>query len=201
MFNDLPVLQKLIRQLQKIPYLASKNLYRVAFYLIKSRKEDIELLCSTILHAKDYIKICPICFNLTEDSDICTICSSKNRDKSSICVIETWHDLLAIERAGGFQGVYHILGGVLCPLEGVGPENLNIQPLIKRIDKNCKEIILATNSTPEGEATASFISAKLEDLNLDLKISRLASGMPIGSTLEYMDRVTIYKALSGRRPF
>jgi len=132
---------------------------------------------------------------------LCSICSSKRRDKPSICVVETWHDLFAIERAGGFEGVFHILGGVLCPLEGVGPENLNIQSLLKRVDKTVKEIIFATNSTPEGEATASFISSKIAEKNSDVIISRLASGVPIGSTLEYMDRVTIYKALSGRRPF
>lgn len=206
MFNNLPALQKLIRQLQKVPYLASKNIYRVAFYFLNNKQEDLELLCSAILQAKKEIKFCSVCFNLTQSSNLCSICSDQHRDKSLICVVETWHDLLALERAGGFTGVYHILGGSLCPLEGIGSENLNIDSLLKRIDSSIQEIIFATNSTPEGEATASFISSKLEDLRLNTKdldfgISRLASGVPIGSSLEYMDRVTIHKALSGRRPF
>ncbi len=206
MFKELPSLQKLIRQLQKVPYLATKNIYRVALHFVNSKQEDLDLLCATILQAKKDVKVCSACFNLTQENDLCPICSSTNRDKSVICVLETWHDLFAIERAGGYQGVYHILGGSLCPLEGIGPEELNIDPLLKRIDQSVKEVIFATNSTPEGEATASFISAKLEDLRsssdkIDFEISRLASGVPIGSSLEYMDRVTIYKALSGRRPF
>ncbi|MBD3272870.1 recombination protein RecR [Candidatus Dependentiae bacterium] len=206
MFRGLPSLQKLVRQLQKVPYLASKNVYRVALHFLNTKQDDLELLCSTILQVKKDVKICSICFNLTQDSDICSICSSKNRDNFQICVLETWHDLFAIERAGGYQGVYHILGGSLCPLEGIGPEELNIKSLINRVNEKTQEIIFATNSTPEGEATASFISSKLEDLRsksekLNFKISRLASGVPIGSSLEYMDRVTIYKALSGRRPF
>ncbi|MFH1461322.1 MAG: recombination mediator RecR [bacterium] len=206
MFRNLPALQKLIRQLQKVPYLASKNIYRVAFYFLNNKQEDLELLCAAILQAKKEVKFCSLCFNLTQGSKLCPICGDQNREKFLICVVETWHDLLAIERAGGFAGVYHILGGSLCPLEGIGPENLNIDSLLKRIDDTTQEIIFATNSTPEGEATASFISSKLEDLRFSKKdlsfgISRLASGVPIGSSLEYMDRVTIYKALSGRRPF
>ena len=206
MFKDLPSLQKLIRQLQKVPYLASKNIYRVALYFLNSKQEDLEFLCSAILQAKKDVKFCSVCFNLTQGNNLCPICSSTGRDKSVICVLETWHDLFAIERAGGYSGVYHILGGSLCPLEGVGPEELSIDPLLKRIDESIKEVIFATNSTPEGEATASFISSKLESLKsnsekIDFEISRLASGVPIGSSLEYIDRVTIYKALSGRRPF
>jgi recombination protein RecR len=206
MFKELPELQKLIRQLQRVPYLASKNIYRVALYFLNSKQEELDVLCSSIMQAKKEIGYCPICFNLSQKSKHCSICIDSSREKSFICVVETWHDLLALERAGGFNGVYHILGGSLCPLEGVGPENLNIDSLIKRMNSSVSEIIFATNSTPEGEATASFISTKLEDLRLSNKdlnftISRLASGVPIGSSLEYMDRVTIHKALSGRRPF
>ena len=201
MFKSLPALQTLIRQLQKVPYLASKNIYRVAFYFLTSKSEQVEQLCNTILEAKKNIKTCPICFNFTQDSQYCWICSSSKRDKFVICVVETWHDLFAIEKAGGFDGVYHVLGGVISPLEGVGPDDLNVEHLLKRIDKSVKEIIFATNPTPEGEATASFISSRLVDLDFDVSVSKLASGVPIGSSLEYMDRVTIYKAMSGRRPF
>ena len=115
-------------------------------------------------------------------------------------MVESWHDLVAIERAGGYDGVYHVLGGALCPLDGIGPEDLTIDALLKRVvSSKISEIILATNPTPEGEATASFIASKLTDSKL--KVSKLVSGVPIGSSLEKMDRITVYKALSGRRPF
>jgi len=203
MFNTLPDLQKLLRQLQKIPYLASKNLYRVALHFLTSDIANLEKFCDTLLQARKNITSCTTCFNLTQGSDICSICSSRKRDLSVVCVVETWHDLVAIEKAGGYQGVYHVLGGSICPLEGVGPDDLHINALLKRADNNVKEIIFATNPTPEGEATASFISSKLSERPAcsGIAISKLASGVPIGSSLEYMDRVTIYKALSGRRPF
>jgi recombination protein RecR len=126
------------------------------------------------------------------------LCSSPGRDKTTICVVETWLDLQAIEKMGDFRGVYHVLGGALCPLEGIGPDNLSINALIKRITPDVRELIFATNPTPEGEATASFISSKIM---MPVAVSKLASGVPIGSSLEYMDRITIHKALSGRRPF
>jgi recombination protein RecR len=201
MFQDLPSLQKLIRQLQKVPYLASKNIYRVAAYFLNNQTKDIEQFCRVLMEAKKNIKNCSICFNWTEGKDCCDVCSSDKRDKSIICVVETWHDLMAIEKTGGYLGVYHVLGGALCPLEGIGQEDLNIDSFFKRLNKNIKEVIFATNPTPEGEATASFISSKLDDMDLNISISKLASGVPIGSCLEYMDRVTIHKALSGRRPF
>lgn len=201
MFQDLPSLQKLIRQLQKVPYLASKNIYRVAAYYLNSSTKDIEQFCQVLLEAKKNIKNCSLCFNWTESGDCCEVCSSDKRDKSIICVVETWHDLMAIEKTGGYLGVYHVLGGALCPLEGIGQEDLNIDSFFKRINKDTKEVIFATNPTPEGEATASFISSKLDDMNLNISVSKLASGVPIGSCLEYMDRVTIHKALAGRRPF
>ena len=199
MLKELPSLQHLIRQLQNVPYLASKNIYRIAMYFVYSDEKKIEQLCAAIIEAKKKIKICSICCNWTESGNLCSFCASTRRDKSIICVVETWHDLLAIEKVGEFNGVYHVLGGALCPLEGVGPDDLHIDSLIKRVDDSVKEIILATNPTPEGEATASFISSKVEGRSLI--VSRLASGIPIGSSLEYMDKVTIHNALSGRRLF
>ncbi len=201
MFQNLPSLQKLLKQLQKVPFLASKNIYRVAAHFLSSQQRDVEQFCQVLLEAKKNIKNCSICFNWTESGAICEICTSEKRDKSIICVVETWHDLIAIEKVGSFQGGYHVLGGVLCPLEGIGQEDLNINSFLKRVDHRIKEIIFATNPTPEGEATASFIFSKLAEKNLNISISKLASGVPIGSSLEYMDRVTIHKALSGRRPF
>ena len=199
MFVHLPIFQQLIRQLQRVPYLASKNVYKVALYLLTSDQRSVEQLCATILDAKAALKPCTRCFNWTEGTELCTICSSPKRDQSVICVVETWLDLFAIENAGEFSGVYHVLGGALCPLEGIGPDQLTINTLVARIDQNVKELIFATNPTPEGEATASFIWSKIK--KQPIALSRLASGVPIGSMLEYMDRVTISKAMLGRRPF
>lgn len=199
MIKHIPSLEKLIRQLQHVPYLASKNLYRVAAYFLSSDQRSIDYLCQAILEAKEKVRPCKCCFNWTQMSDLCVICANDKRDRTSICVVETWHDLLAIERTQDYHGLYHILGGILCPLEGVGPDDLTIDALLLRIDENVREVILATNPTPEGEATASYIVSKLEDKSL--LISRLASGIPIGYSLEQMDRVTIHKAIAGRRPF
>jgi recombination protein RecR len=199
MLAGLPSLQKLIRQLQRVPYLASKNVYRVAFYLLTTDQRSLEQLCQTMLETKKALKLCALCRNWTEENELCSICISTKRDKDIICVVETWHDLMALENAGQFAGVYHVLGGSLCPLEGVGPDQLAIEPLLMRISARTKELIFATNPTPEGEATASYIASKMTLPTI--RISKLASGVPIGSSLEYMDRVTICKALMGRQPF
>lgn len=200
MLRALPTLEKLIRQLQRVPYLASKNIYRVALYFLQQDIKQVEQFCAVVLEAKRKLVPCRICFNWAESDNQCFVCSQSKRDASVICVVETWHDLLAIEKSGSYQGVYHVLGGVLCPLEGIGVEDLHIAPLLTRLkDRKIKEVIFATNPTPEGEATASFIASKLKDASI--VISRLASGVPIGSSLEYLDRVTIFKALTGRRPF
>lgn len=200
MISQLPALQKLIRQLQRVPYLASKNVYRVASHFLTNDDKQIEAFCQAILEAKKKIKPCQVCFNWTEQHEACAICSSVKRDHRMICVVETWHDLWALENAGEYHGVYHVLGGALCPLEGVGPDHLTIRQLLVRLAAgDIDELIFATNPTPEGEATASYIHAKIS--KLPVKVSRLASGVPIGATLEYMDRVTISKALLGRRPF
>jgi recombination protein RecR len=127
-------------------------------------------------------------------------CVSSRRDQSLVCIVETWQELLCIEKTNGYNGVYHVLGGVISPLDGIGPENLTIAQLVARVDSGAVlEVVLATNQTPEGEATAAFIASKLEDKNI--KISCLARGLPVGSSLDTMDRVTVYKALSERRPF
>ncbi len=199
MFKELPTLQRLMRQLQNVPYLASKNIYKVATHFLKSDEKQIDQFCVVLQEVKKKIKHCSVCFNWTEDNSLCFICSSECRDKGIICVVETWHDLLAIEKTGDYKGVYHVLGGALYPLEGIGSDDLTIDTLIKRIDANIKELIFATNPTPEGEATASFIASKLDEKIISM--SKLASGVPIGSSLEYMDRITVCKALAGRRPF
>jgi recombination protein RecR len=199
MIGQLPTFQKLVRQLQRLPYLASKNVYKVAAYFLTADTKTVEQLCAVILEAKKSITPCIHCFNWTEGLTECSICLSEKRDKSVICVVETWHDLFAIESVGEYKGVYHVLGGALSPLEGIGSDQLTLQPLLARLNATTKELILATNPTPEGEATASYIWSKMNGLKIP--ISRLASGVPTGSSLEYMDRVTIGKALVGRRPF
>ncbi|MFH0898498.1 MAG: toprim domain-containing protein, partial [bacterium] len=173
MFQQLPTFQKLIRCLQKVPYLASKNVYRVATYFLKSDAQTVEHLCNVILEAKTKIKECRICCNWAEQGDVCGICSAKNRDHNIICVVETWHDLWAIERMGEHSGAYHVLGGVLCPMEGVGPDDLSIGQLLGRLNNEIKEIIFATNPTPEGEATASYIVSKV-DPSFPIVFSKLA---------------------------
>jgi recombination protein RecR len=199
MFWQLPAFQQLIRQLQRVPYLASKNVYKVAIHFLTSDSAAVEHLCATILEAKKKLHPCVRCCNWAEDGDLCTICNNQRRNHSIICVIETWYDLFAIENAGEYNGVYHVLGGALCPLEGIGPNQLTIPTFLKRLDSTVKEVIFATNPTPEGEATASYIWSKIDKKSVH--ISKLASGVPTGSTLEYMDRVTIGKALLGRQPF
>ncbi len=200
MIEKLPSLAHLIKLLQQVPYLATRNVYRVANYLLTLDDKRAQQLCDAIMHARIKIIPCFICFAWQEVGGACLFCSSKKRDQSLICVVETLQDLMAVEKTGGYTGVYHVLGGSICPLDGVGPEDLTIQPLIKRAEKNdALEIILATNQTPEGGATAAYIAKKIEHTNV--KLSCLARGVPVGSSLEYMDRLTVFKALSERRPF
>lgn len=200
MIEKLPSLAHLIRLLQQIPYLANKNVYSVANYLLTLDNKRVQQLCDAIMHARLKIGSCAICFAWQEVGALCLFCSNKKRDQLLICAVETWQDLIAIEKTGGYTGIYHVLGGAICPLDGVGPENLTIQQLVKRAEENdVQEIILATNQTPEGEATAAYIAKKIEHTNV--KLSCLARGVPVGSSLKYMDRLTVFKALSERRPF
>lgn len=199
MLTHLPSLQRLVRHLQRIPYLASKNVYRVADYFLKSEQQALEQFCQVLLAAKAGVLPCRVCYNWAEGNELCAVCASPRRDTQCICVVESWLDLVAIEKAGGYNGVYHVLGGALCPLDGIGPSQLTITQLLERLATHQGELIFATNPTPEGEATASFISSKLNNNNI--AVSRLASGVPTGSSLEQMDRITIHKALVGRRPF
>jgi recombination protein RecR len=200
MLRELPALERLVRLLQGVPYLASKNVYKVALHFLESSDKQLDGFIEALLEAKKSMKHCGVCFNWTQAAEQCFVCTQPRRNKRVICVVETWHDLLALEKAGGYDGVYHVLGGALSPLEGIGPDALRIAPLLKRIEGcEVQELIFATNPTPEGEATASYISSKLKDF--PLAISKLASGVPIGSSLESMDRITVYKALLGRRPY
>lgn len=200
MLDELPSLVQLLKVLQQVPYLASKNLYRVTSHFLHMKQSQIEGFCMALLDAKKKLTKCITCFCWQEVEQSCLFCSSPKRDQLTVCVVETWQEILAIEKTKGYLGVYHVLGGVICPLDGIGPEDLTIESLVERVDKNSvKEIILATNQTPEGEATAAFIAHKLKGKKV--QITCLARGLPVGSSLEAMDRLTVYKALSERRPF
>ena len=200
MIEQVPHLAQLLKLLQQVPYLASKNLYRVATHFLTMNEQQVERFCAMLLQARQHVVQCPICFCWQEKDGNCLFCSAQKRDQTVVCVVETWHELLAIEKTKGYTGVYHVLGGVISPLHGIGPDELTIAPLLARVQQyKVKEIILATNQTPEGEATAAYIARKLADS--DLLVSCLARGLPVGSALEAMDRLTVFKALSERRPF
>ncbi len=201
--NDVPSLQTLLKQLQQVPYLASKNLYRVAAHFLSLDAKRTEQFCQAIMAAKERIVHCPDCYTWVEKDRNCVFCHSTRRNKKIICVVETWQELIAIEKTGGYQGLYHVLGGAISPLDGINPADLTISALISRIASvgEIEEIILATNQTPEGEATAAYIASQFNKHNLAVRVTCLARGIPVGSSLEYMDRLTVFKALSERRPF
>ena len=201
--DNMPHLQQLLRQLQQVPYLASKNLYRVAHFFLQMDERKLEQFIHTLKEMHLHIVQCETCCAWKERDMSCTWCAEAHRDQSIICVVETWHDLCAIEKSGAFPGSYHVLGSALCPLEGIGPEDLTIEQLMTRVQKDCKEIILPMNQTPEGEATAAFIARRLEPFvhTHSLKITCLSRGVPVGSSLEMMDRLTVFKAMAERRNF
>ncbi|MDQ5940539.1 MAG: recombination protein RecR [Candidatus Dependentiae bacterium] len=196
--RDLPSLQALIQQLRHIPYVASKQVYRVALYLLTAPEERSVKLLDAITQARQAVTPCELCGNWAERAVRCTVCSDPKRDESLLCVVEQWPDLYAIERLGEYRGRYHVLGGVLSPLEGVGPDQLRIAGLVSRLAiEPVREVIFAINPTPEGEATMGYIRTKMPSSGI--VFSRLASGMPTGSHLAYLDRTTIHRALAGRQ--
>lgn len=198
MVDQIPSMKQLIRHLQQVPYLASKNLYKVVTHFLDMDEAEFKQFCHILQSAKASIVRCQTCFVFQEKLGSCLICADPTRNKSIICVVESWQDMLSIERTQGFSGLYHVLGGVISPLDGIGPQDLTIQELIDRADDSVQEIILALNQTPEGEATAAYIGKKLEKSSSLLTC--LAKGVPVGSSLEYIDRLTMVKALHGRRP-
>ncbi len=183
-------------QLRRLPGVGSKSALRIAYHIIDMSEEDVRRLADTLVQAKREIHFCCICHNLT-DGDVCAVCGDPKRDKSIVCVVEQPQDAMAMERSHGYTGVYHILHGCLSPLDGIGPEDLTIRELMQRIDAGgIKEIILATNSNVEGEATAGYLTQLLR--TKEVVISRIAHGLPIGSDLEYVDELTLAKALENR---
>ena len=188
---------RLINELSKLPGVGSKTAQRLAFYIINMPGEEVNQLASAIAEVKDKIRYCQICQNITDVSP-CRICSNLQRDTSVICVVEDPRDVIAMERTRDFRGLYHVLHGVISPMNGVGPDDIKIKELINRIaDDKVKEVILATNPNVEGEATAVYISRLLKPMGI--KVTRIAHGLPVGGDLEYADEVTLSKALQGRR--
>ena len=184
----------LIEQLSKLPGVGRKTAQRLAFYILKSDNEDIKNLSDAITNIKKNIIFCDCCGIMTENN-ICEICTDSEREDSVICVVEEPQDIYAFEKTNSFKGRYHVLGGVLSPLDGVGPDDLNLKNLYERVE-NDMEIILATNPSIEGDTTSLYLAKMLE--NLGAKVTRLARGLPVGSDLEYMDELTLARAMEGR---
>ncbi len=190
--------QKAIEELAKMPSIGKKTAQRIAFYLLKSQDKTVDDLVEALKALKEKVHYCSICFGVTEE-DPCPICTSPKRNPSLLCIVSEASDLLALERTKGYKGHYHVLGGTLSPLDGIGPDDLHIKELLNRLENNeqIKEIIIATNPNVEGEATALYISKLLKPLGL--KITRIARGLQAGSDLDYVDQVSLLRALDERR--
>jgi recombination protein RecR len=190
-------IQDLIDELARLPGIGPKSAQRLAFYMVKAPAPDARRLAEAIVAAKDKVRFCRECFGVSE-GDLCRICRDPGRDASVICVVEESKDQAAVEKAGVVKGRYHILGGAISPLEGIGPDDLRVQELLDRVARDhVEEVILATNPNLEGNATAMYVAALLKPLGV--KVTRLASGLPVGGDLEYADEVTLGQALEGRR--
>ena len=194
-----PPLQRLITELSKLPGVGGRTAQRLAFHVLRSSDEDAMALADAIREVKQRIGLCEVCFNLA-DGPMCRICADERRDPELICVVEEPSDVISIERTHEFQGRYHVLGGALSPIDGVDPEDLKIAELYERLQSGVlREIVIATNPTTTGEATALHIAAGLRERDPELSVTRLASGLPVGADLEYADELTLGRALSGRR--
>ncbi len=190
-------LARLIEQLQRLPGIGAKSAQRLAFHILRTPRQEAEELCEAVQHVKDRVTYCSRCHNITE-TDPCAFCTSTTRDHKVICVVEEPQNVTVIEKTRDFKGVYHVLMGALSPLQGVGPDDLQIKSLLSRVGEGgLVEIILATNPTVEGEATAIYLARLIKPLGV--KVTRIAMGVPVGGDLEYADEVTVHKALEGRR--
>jgi recombination protein RecR len=190
-------LARLIQEFKRLPGIGQKSAQRIAFHVLRASREDAERLATAVLDVKDKLGLCSVCNNIS-DGELCLFCRDPRRDQSVICVVEEPHSILPIETTRAFSGIYHVLHGSISPLRGVGPEQLRIKGLLERIQKGeLRELILATNPTIEGEATAVYLSRLLKPLGL--KVTRIAMGIPVGSDLDYADEVTMSKSLENRR--
>ena len=195
--NQLGPLVRLTEQLQRLPSIGPKSAQRLAFHLLTQPREEVDQLCDAIRDLKELISYCSVCSNIT-DRDPCFYCTDHSRDRRIICVVETPHNVAAVERTRDFKGAYHVLMGALSPLKGVGPDDLHIKGLLERVGADeVHEVILATNPNVEGEATALYLAKLLKPLGV--RVTRIAMGVPVGSDLEYADEITMLKAMEGRR--
>lgn len=192
-----PSIEKLIEAFERLPSIGNKTAARLAFYILNASKEETNEFIEAIVNAKNNLKYCSTCFNIS-DNDPCPICSNLSRDKSSICVVEDVKDVVAMEKTHEFKGLYHVLHGSISPMNGIGPDDIKIKELLARLmDGQVKEVIIATNPRVEGEATAIYLSKLIKPLGIS--VTRIAHGIPVGGDLEYTDEVTLSKALEGRR--
>ena len=190
-------MQRLLDELGRLPGIGPKSAQRIAYYLLEADADQAERLARAILDLKRQVHFCPVCFNYAT-RDTCDICADPSRDRTKICVVSEPRDVQAIERTGAYHGLYHVLGGVISPMDKIGPEQLHVRELIARLsDGKIQEVILATNPDIEGEATATYIARILKPMGV--KCTRIAHGVPVGSDLEYADEVTLSKAMEGRR--
>ena len=188
-------INKLIEELAALPGIGSKSAQRLAFHLINMPKDKVDRLATTIMEAKGNVRYCKECYTLT-DKEICPICANKNRNHAQIMVVENSRDLAAYEKTGKYEGVYHVLHGAISPMLGIGPGDIKLKELISRLEGDVDEVIIATNSSLEGETTAMYISKLIKPTGI--KVTRIASGVPVGGDLEYIDEVTLLRALEGR---
>lgn len=188
-------ISKLIEEFSKLPGIGGKSAARLAFHIINMPREQVQALSDALIYAKDNVKYCSCCYTLT-DEDMCPICKSVKRDHKTIMVVENTRDLAAYEKTGQYNGVYHVLHGAISPMMGIGPNDIKLKELIERLRGDVEEVILATNSSLEGETTAVYISKLVQPMGI--KVTRIASGVPVGGDLEYIDSVTLLKALDGR---
>ncbi len=192
-----PSLVRLIKHLSRLPGIGKKTATRLALHILRSRHEEARELSQSILEVKDKVRLCSKCFGLA-DTDPCNLCASPHRDRTIVCVVEQPSDLVALEKSGAFKGLYHVLHGALSPMNGIGPDDLKIKELVTRVaDGKIRELILATNTNVEGEATASYLAQRLKAY--PARVTRIASGVPMGSDLKYLDEVTISRAMERRR--
>jgi len=194
--------QNLIDEFSKLPGIGPKTAARLVFYLLKKPKSDIEAFGQAVLKLNQNLKYCKECFSITED-EICSICSDLGRKGEILAVVEEPLDIVAVEKSRGYGGLYHVLGGAISPIDGIGPEDLRIKELLDRLKNNpkIKEVILATNPSLEGEATATYIRSKIDDSGGEIEVTRIARGLPVGGDLEYADEITLLQSLEGRKKY
>jgi recombination protein RecR len=190
-------IRRLVQELSRLPGIGEKTATRLAFHLVRGNRQQVHDLAQALVDVTDKIRLCSVCTNMTEQ-DPCVLCSDPRREPETICVVATPSDVIAIDRGGHFRGRYHVLHGLLSPLEGIGPDDIRVAELVRRLDGTVREVIIATSPSVDGEATAMYVARVIKPLGV--KVSRIATGLPVGGELEYSDQATIARALAGRAP-